>query len=125
MGQLVDAGSLALLQPEADGAHLPVDDRHQFGTGVREHDIGAVVVAVHDPGRPVRGPVLLQPPRDAVDVADVGARIVLQRAIPLQLGKPARYLAFQETVGLAVVGQADGHVIDLSLIHISEPTRPY
>ena len=64
------------------------------------------------PGVQLRGPVLVEPFRDAVDVSDVGPRVVVEGRVALQFRKPPGHLPFQKSVRLSETAEAHGDMVD-------------
>ena len=64
-----------------------------------------MVVAVHDPGGPRRGAVVVEPGRHPVEVGDLRAGVAVELGVGVELAHPPVDLALEEPVGVAVVGE--------------------
>ena len=78
------------------------------GRAVLEHDVGELVVAVHEPGDVVDGPVRPQPRRGLVEARQLAALDALEER------RPPVHLALVEPVGPPEVGQALGPPVDVA-----------
>ena len=59
-----------------------------------------------------RGPVILEPLADEVDVRQLGPGVALELGVPLELAAPAADLAFEPVLRLAEVAEPDRLVVD-------------
>ena len=64
------------------------------------------------PGVQVAGRLGVEPGGHLVEARDLGTGVAVELGVGLELGHPPGDLAFEEAVGVAEVGEADGLVVD-------------
>src|SRR4029079_18105853 len=93
----------------ADRRKLPVDHGGELGTVVAVHDVGEMIISMHDAGPKTRRPVCLQPVADPAYVSKcLRTGPILETRVAFQLRSPARYLALQKALRLAEIPEAQG-----------------